>query len=93
MKQKIDVMTWEPLLQTDQATVTTIEASTTLQRGLAGALACTAVALSLPGGIGVPSPRAESITITVDYEEGGDGPRLPSPRRGDVFTPAFIRRY
>lgn len=91
MKQKIDVMTWEPLLQTDQVTV---EASTGAQKGIAGALACAAVmTLSLPGGAGVPSPRAESITMTIESEEGGTNPRIPSPRRGDVFTPAFSRRH
>ena len=92
MKQKIDIdaMTSEPLLQSDQVTV---EASTALQRGLAGALACTAVALSLPGGVGVPSIRSESVTVTLESEEGGKDPRIPSPRRGDVFTPTFMRRH
>lgn len=88
MKQQIDMMTGEPLVWSDQVSA---EASTRLQKAAAYAAACTALVLSLPGGIGVPAPRSESIIMEVE-SDGGEAPQVPRQRAPELFGYDTVKR-
>lgn len=82
------MMTGEPVVWSDQVSV---EASSRLQKAAAYAAACTALVLSLPGGIGVPAPRSEAVVMEIE-SDGGEAPQLPRQRLPETFSYGPARR-